>query len=80
MTNLDTLKQSARQSATLRGHRLMPFVTLSIGQVARSRCIDCGLYVQVETHPAADGIDIGGPAVATNCGLESSQLYTSYTR
>jgi hypothetical protein len=30
-------------------------------------CDTCGAWVQVDTRPEPNGIDIGGPAVAVNC-------------
>ena len=68
------LKQEAREACTARGHEMVPFVTLvhptsTNGQayVARSVCINCGKYVQIETKPALNSIDIGGNAVALGC-------------
>jgi hypothetical protein len=35
--------------------------------------MNCGKWIQVESNPAPNGIDIGGPAVALNC-MDNSQL------
>ncbi len=69
------LKQEAKESCEFRGHKMMPFVTLCRpnplmgvrGYVARSLCAHCGKYVQIETRPAPNSIDIGGDALALNC-------------
>lgn len=43
----------------------------AFGPTSNSRyesvCKGCGSYVQVDTDPAPNGIDIGGTAVALNC-------------
>ena len=68
------LKQEAKEACTARGHEMVPFVTLvrptfanGQGYVARSVCINCGKYVQIETSPAPNSIDIGGDAIASGC-------------
>ena len=67
------LKQEAIEACTVRGHKMVPFVTLqrpnvqARGYVARSVCINCGKYVQIETKPAPNSIDIGGDAIALGC-------------
>ncbi|KKM71239.1 hypothetical protein LCGC14_1432690 [marine sediment metagenome] len=67
MTRIQRLKAEARESATWRGHDMIRFTVLSEYRV-EAVCRDCGAYVQVDANPAANGIDIGGTAVAINCG------------
>ena len=68
---LETLKRRAQQSTKARGHAMAwraPFgnvTTLRFAQVAT--CRHCGAEVMINTHPAPNDIDIGGPAVALNC-------------
>jgi hypothetical protein len=59
------LKQEALNSAEFRGHTLTPFNTY--GTTAYATCSRCGAQVVVDTDPPANGIDIGGAAVAVNC-------------
>lgn len=61
------LKQSAKQSAQLRGHKLSKF-RIAGRNVFEATCVDCGMYVQVNLTPAPNQIDIGGTAVALSCG------------
>ena len=68
MTKMRRLKIEAWASATRRGHDMAHFTTLS-GHLAEAICRDCGAYVQVDTNPAPNGIDIGGTAVAINCDV-----------
>ena len=67
-TKLARLKKDALESAMFRGHSMYPFVTIVPNVVARSHCQNCGKDVQVDTEPDANGIDIGGTAVALSCG------------
>lgn len=66
---LKTLKQHAIASCILRGHRMRRFVTLTT-TTAESTCSACEKSVVVNSHPPANGIDIGGEAVALNCTEE----------
>lgn len=34
-------------------------------------CQTCGAYVQVDSNPPPNGIDIGGNAVALNCPVQT---------
>lgn len=74
MRSVTRLKQEAKEACVSRGHEMTPFVTLrrpnppiAQGYVARSVCINCGKYVQIETRPAPNSIDIGGDALALSC-------------
>jgi len=75
MTRLDKLKREALESCRLRGHDMGYFKTqidypkgTGRRQVAISYCKHCKMYVQVDSYPEPNGIDIGGNAVAINCG------------
>lgn len=67
MTKLRTLKQSAKQSAEYRGHKLGRFYTLDTRGIAQASCRQCSMSVMVNTRPQPNGIDIAGGAVALNC-------------
>jgi len=62
-----TLKKQATASANNRGHRLGNWQSTG-RHSAIAFCEDCGHYVQVDSKPLPNGIDIGGPAVAVECG------------
>jgi len=60
------LTMRARQSARFRRHSLGPFkYTGHTSAVAE--CVHCKMWVEVDTNPPANGIDIGGSAVALDC-------------
>lgn len=64
------LKEEARQSATNAGHTMGRFRTQSKTPdrtVAEALCLKCGAYVQVDTNPPANGIDIGGDVFGKTC-------------
>ncbi len=61
---LETLKREASESAAWRGHTLGPWQ--DSGKRSYAEC-ECGAGVQVDTKPPANGINIGGSAVAINC-------------
>lgn len=69
MRALHELKQEAEQAAEWRGHELGKWIDMPALTGKRSivTCIKCGEWVQVQTHPAPNSIDIGGPLVAVNC-------------
>lgn len=60
------LQRSSADTARKRGHNMSHFTTLSDTR-AVAACLDCGREVQVDTRPHANGIHIGGEAVALNC-------------
>ena len=66
-SKLARLKREALESAMFHGHSMYPFATIVPNVVARSHCQNCGKYVQVDTQPAPNGIEIGGEAVALGC-------------
>lgn len=65
MKSLKQLKIEARQAAQRRGHMLSQFVTS--GGRTFAVCRRCQKSVEVNGKPAANEIDIGGEAVASNC-------------
>jgi hypothetical protein len=70
MTELRRLMKEAKDAATWRGHTVGRW---KFGKDwAELTCKTCGAWVQVQTNPPPNGIDIGGPAVAINCGDDVS--------
>lgn len=70
MRKIVRLKTEALQAAQARGHSLGHFITTTgsdFRRTALAECSKCGAWVQVNTHPAPNQIDIGGPAVAIGC-------------
>jgi len=69
MASLKTLMVSAEESAEFRGHDLGEFERVeTAGRIIyRAACRDCGAEVDVEQTPPANGIEIGGAAVALTC-------------
>jgi hypothetical protein len=66
MKKIDRLKKEALESCDFRGHDMGKFRNYD-KETARSLCWNCGMYVQVESSPAPNSIDIGGNAVAMTC-------------
>lgn len=71
MTRAVRLRQEAKTAATWRGHDMGRFVCVEhycrVPCAWRSTCRKCGMSVDASTHPAPNGIDIGGEAVALGC-------------
>ncbi len=75
MATGESLRQEARKAAEWRGHDMARFVRVSYSVRAdgtarttwRSTCRKCGAFVDVMPNPPANGIDIGGSAVAVGC-------------
>lgn len=66
----DTLSRQARAAARARGHRMARFAlvrTSATHPVWSTQCMDCHAFMQVNTNPYPNEIDIGGSAVAINC-------------
>lgn len=63
---LEELRREAERACDTRGHELTPW---SEGNLYRAfaDCIACGRGVAVDANPPANGIDIGGEAVAVDC-------------
>lgn len=76
MRKIDRLKKEAMEACKFRNHKMGPWAHLTNGKgwknyepryIAVSDCERCGKSVQCDTRPPANGIDIGGEAVALNC-------------
>ena len=69
------LRASCTESLEFRGHDteanwselVKPTKSNSWRAVWDYTCPDCGLDASIDTRPAPNGIDIGGPAVALSC-------------
>ena len=66
MTKMRRLMKEAKEGAVWMGHTVGRWELYSKGW-AELTCKTCGAWVQVQTNPPANGIDIGGPAVAESC-------------
>jgi hypothetical protein len=69
MASLDTLKSEAEEGATFRGHVMIwekPYHG-ERNSLQTANCKHCPAWVQIDTKPMPNGIDIGGPAVAIDC-------------
>ena len=66
---LGKLRAEASRGAAWRGHRLewMDSWHKQNRTIQRGVCLDCGMDVDCNTNPEANGIDIGGQAIALNC-------------
>lgn len=62
---LSELKTSALESTNFRGHKMAPWSDFLA--CSRCACKVCGMAVTVTPKPAANDIDIGGPAIALTC-------------
>ena len=72
MRKLAKLKHQAESSAEFRGHLLGPWKSnlifpTSKRSVELAICVDCGEWVEVDTCPLPNGIEVGGTAVAVEC-------------
>lgn len=66
---LIALRESAERSAHIRGHK-MRWATPWHGELQSTQsgyCLTCGKEAHLSTKPAANGIDVGGEAVARCC-------------
>ena len=79
MRTLESLKKEAEKSARFRGHKIHGRWTDNWnGTSSIATCSICDAYVQVETKPAPNGIDIGGTAVAVGCESCNLRIYKSF--
>ena len=72
MSSLDKKRGEATLQATFRGHTIK-WCNPHHGEgnsIQDGYCVECGAWVQVCTNPPANSVDIGGPAVAVNCGTK----------
>ena len=71
---IETLRREARASAKWRGHDMKKFRQHKGYWKGPTRyyseCKVCDAYVEVNSHPIANEIDIAGDAVAVNCKRE----------
>lgn len=69
-SHIDQLTLEAAEACTNRGH-VMGWEEHSFKDDNASKrwavCLHCSASVEVRTKPMANGIDIGGSAVAVNC-------------
>ena len=68
--NTAFLEREALESCRNRGHKMGKWVAHSHNgrPFYRSVCRVCGMYVDVRPEPHPNEINIGGTAVALNCG------------
>jgi hypothetical protein len=69
MAALDQLQIRATKAARYRGHTLDRWNTYhgESRSLSNNECIRCGAWVQCNTKPLPNEIDIGGTAVAIGC-------------
>ncbi len=60
------LQADALAACARRGHTMGEYIRFSPTH-GECVCATCGAYVQVDSNPPSNGIDIGGNAVALNC-------------
>jgi len=87
--NARKLKRDATESAARRGHVLRRFWKIeptrseeippfaNRGEWWRSECVHCWADVDVHTQPMPNEIDIGGEAIALNCGSNTALVASS---
>ena len=64
------LKKEAAEDCKFQGHKMTRFKTIHTDTnriICESACSICGKWAQCDTRPPANGIDIGGDAVALSC-------------
>ena len=69
MTKLSRLRLEAIESTDFRGHNMSRFEHSGAAgrRQAVAKCETCGKFAFIEERPAANGIEIGGQAVALGC-------------
>ena len=74
MTKLAKLKKEALEACKFRGHKMGKWERNAWWdkETTYCSCGRCGKGVQVNVKPPANGINIGGEAVVTECNKESS--------
>lgn len=74
MKNLGELRTEGTDAATIRGHAVTwaaPYHS-EIRSIQNAHCA-CGAEVQICTNPPANGIDVGGDAVAVGCSKQEKR-------
>ncbi len=70
MTSTLALQADALAACARRGHTMSDYNEFSPTR-GEFICQTCGAYVQVDSNPPPNGIDIGGNAVALNCPVQT---------
>ncbi len=76
---LEMLKEKAERSAEFHGHALGPW-NPNLILPSRTRAVEpsifiyCGEWVEVDTYPLPDGLNIGGTAVAVERNKQSGKV------
>lgn len=68
MRTYNSLKREASRACKSRGHNMGRWLLHDYWKTYYCICRTCGMHVAVDINPPANGIDIGGEAVALNCG------------
>ena len=72
MSHIERLKRSAQESLANRGHTVTPEdwqeLSRSSHRIVMEYVCACGRGVVIDTYPPANGITVGGAAVALECG------------
>jgi len=68
---LSTLKRRAQMATAFRGHRMkwLPPWHGEGQSLQNGECVKCGAFVQLNTRPMPNQIDIGGNALALTCPI-----------
>jgi hypothetical protein len=75
---LRELKNEAMESCDFRGHKMGAWIDGFDGKTSQCECSICDAWVVVETNPMANGIDVGGSAVAVGCENTNIQPCSMY--
>jgi hypothetical protein len=71
MTHIYTLRREAASAAAWRGHLMQWQIWTYPGRTPYQHgigvCQQCGREVSITERPALNEIEMGGPAIATNC-------------
>jgi hypothetical protein len=75
MRTLQSLRREAAQGTNFRGHRMRWSLYHGEGRsLYNGTCTRCGGWVQCNTNPLPNGIDIGGSAVALTCPISLGHI------
>jgi len=72
-TERERLEDEALAAASVRGHKMGEWRELTRSS-AEALCARCRASLVIDTDPPANGIDIGGDAVAVGCDAQSASL------